>query len=317
LPGVERVGAAQHLPLSGFNWNGDLEIESQPIAATAARPRVIWRSVIGDYFAAMRVPLLRGRLFRSTDTRDAPPVVLIDAAMAKRFWPDRDPVGERISFGSGSRRDWATIVGVVGDVRSLSADAPASLEVYRPNAQQGLVFMHYVIRTRGNPLATMGAVRAAVRSFDRTVPIADVRSMEQLSAASTTTRRMIARLLEAFAALGLFLGAVGIYGVVAYGVRRRTRELGIRAALGAVESRLTAMVIGEGLRMSSLGVAIGVVAATLATRPLRALLFGVTALDPIVYAVVAAALIVVTIAASFAPARRAARVDPVEALRHG
>jgi predicted permease len=315
LPDVERVGAAQHLPLSGFNWNGDLEIESQPVAATSAHPRVVWRSVIGDYFGAMRIPLLRGRFFLPTDTRDAPPVVLINATMARRFWPDRDPVGERIKFGNGSRGDWVTIVGVVGDVRSQSADATAPLEVYRPNAQQRLVFMHYVIRARGNPLAAMARVRAAVRSLDQTVPIAQVRSLEEVASTPSTTRRMIARLLAAFAALGLFLGAVGIYGVVAYGVRRRTREMGIRAALGAVEGRLTTMVLGEGLGMSSIGIAIGVAIAAAATRPMRALLFGVATVDPLVYAAVSLILAGVAIVASLAPARRAARIDPVVALR--
>jgi putative ABC transport system permease protein len=315
LPEVERVGAAQHLPLSGFNWNADLEVEGQPIASTAAHPHVVWRSVIGDYFGAMRIPLLRGRLFLPTDTRGAPLVVVVNATMSRRYWPGRDPVGARIKLGSGSRAEWATIIGVVGDVRSQSADAPAPAEVYRPNAQQRLVFMHYVIRTRGNALTAMTRVRAAVRSLDQTVPIAQVRSLEEVVSTSSTTRRTIARLLAGFAALGLVLGAVGIYGVVAYGVRRRTRELGIRAALGAVEGRLTTMVLGEGLRMSSVGIGVGIAVAALATRPMRALLFGVTTLDPLVYAAVALTLAGVAIAATLAPARRAARVDPMIALR--
>ncbi|HEV8445417.1 MAG TPA: ABC transporter permease [Gemmatimonadaceae bacterium] len=315
LPDVERVGAAQHLPLSGFNWLADLEIEGQPIAPTSAHPRVIWRSVIGDYFGAMRIPLVRGRLFLPADTRNGPAVVVVNAAMARRYWPGRDPIGERIKLGNGSRGEWATIVGIVGDVRSQSADSPAPAEAYRPNAQQPLVFMHYVIRTRGNPLGAMARVRAAVRSLDQTVPIAQVRSLEEIASTSSVTRRTIARLLAGFAGLGLFLGAVGIYGVIAYSVRRRTRELGIRSALGAVESRLTAMVLGEGLRMSSAGIALGVVLAALATRPMRALLFGVTALDPLVYVGVALTLAGVAIAASLAPARRAARVDPIIALR--
>jgi ABC-type antimicrobial peptide transport system permease subunit len=187
--------------------------------------------------------------------------------------------------------------------------------VYRPNAQQRLVFMHYVIRTRGNALTAMTRVRAAVRSLDQTVPIAQVRSLEEVVSTSSTTRRTIARLLAGFAALGLVLGAVGIYGVVAYGVRRRTRELGIRAALGAVEGRLTTMVLGEGLRMSSVGIGVGIAVAALATRPMRALLFGVATLDPLVYAAVALTLAGVAIAATLAPARRAARVDPMIALR--
>src|SRR5262249_25509126 len=152
IPGVERVGAAQHLPLSGFNWNGSLEIERQPVSATSEHPQVVWRSVVGDYFGTIGIPLRRGRQFLPTDTRDAPPVVLINETMARRFWPDRDPVGERIKLGNATRREWATIVGVVGDVRSNSSDAPPPLEAYRPNTQQGLVFMHYVIRTRGDPL---------------------------------------------------------------------------------------------------------------------------------------------------------------------
>ncbi len=315
LPEVERVGAAQHLPLSGFNWNADLEVEGQPIASTAAHPHVVWRSVIGDYFGAMRIPLLRGRLFLPTDARGAPLVVVVNATMSRRYWPGRDPVGARIKLGSGSRAEWATIIGVVGDVRSQSADAPAPAEVYRPNAQQRLVFMHYVIRTRGNALTAMTRVRAAVRSLDQTVPIAQVRSLEEVVSTSSTTRRTIARLLAGFAALGLVLGAVGIYGVVAYGVRRRTRELGIRAALGAVEGRLTTMVLGEGLRMSSVGIGVGIAVAALATRPMRALLFGVTTLDPLVYAAVALTLAGVAIAATLAPARWAARVDPMIALR--
>lgn len=315
LPNVERVGAAQHLPLTGYNWTADLDIEGQPISATAAHPKVVWRSVVGDYFGTMRIPLLRGRLFAPTDARGAPPVVVINASMARRFWANRNPIGERIKLGNGPQHDWATIVGVVGDVRSATADAPAPDEVYRPNAQQGLVFMHFVIRTRGNPRAAMPSVRGAVRSLDQTVPIAQVRSLEDVSAASSASRRTIARLLSAFAALGLLLGATGIYGVVAYGVRRRTRELGIRSALGALQGRITTMVVGEALQMAGLGVAVGVAGAAIATRPLHALLYGVDPLSPAVYAAVACALLLVAAAAALAPARRAARVDPVVALR--
>jgi predicted permease len=315
IPGVRKVGAAQHLPLSGFNWMGKLDIETRPIPASSSHPNVVWRSVVGDYFGAMSIPLLRGRLFAATDTRAAPPVVVINAAMAKHFWPDRDPIGERIRFGNGSRNEWATIVGIVGDVRSASPDQASPDEVYRPNAQQGLVFMHFVVLGADRPLTLASRVREAVRSLDKTVPIAEVRSLDDIFVTSTAGRRTVAVLLAAFALIGLVLGAVGIYGVIGYAVSQRTRELGIRTALGAIERRITIMVIGEGLRMTSVGVAIGIVVALVAARSLRALVFGVTTGDPLVYATVAVTLAVVATAAAYFPARRAAHVDPLTALR--
>jgi predicted permease len=307
IPGVRSVGAAQHLPMSGFNWMGTLDIETRPLPATATHPSVVWRSVVGDYFGAMQIPLIRGRLFSATDTRAAPAVVVINKAMATHFWPDRDPIGERIRLGNGSRREWATIVGIVGDVRSASPDQPPPDEAYRPNTQQGLVFMHFAIRGGDRPLTLAPQVRAAVRSLDKTVPIAEVRSLDDIFATSTAGRRTVAILLAAFAAIGLVLGAVGIYGVIGYAVSQRTRELGIRTALGAIESRITVMVIGEGLRMTTVGIAIGIMVALVAARSLRALVFGVTTGDPRIYAGVAVTLAVVATAAAYFPARRAAR----------
>ena len=315
IPGVERVGASQHLPLSGFNWSGDLDIEREPIPPTAAHPRVTWRSVAGDYFGTMRIPLVRGRLFTPTDTRDHPPVVIINETMAKHHWPGHDPIGERIRLGHGTQNEWATIIGVVGDVRFRSPDAPASDEAYRPNAQQGQTSMHFVVRTSREPLALMPQVRAAVRSLDLVVPIAEVRALGDLYEVATLERRRTAQLLLAFAGLGLTLAAVGIYGVISGAVTQRTRELGIRSALGAAEGRLTRMMIGDGLRMAGTGTVLGAVIAAFATRPLHTLVFGVTTSDPALYAVVAAVLIAVGAAASYVPARRAARVDPLVALR--
>ncbi|HEX4354519.1 MAG TPA: FtsX-like permease family protein, partial [Polyangiales bacterium] len=315
LPGVERVGAAQHLPLTGFNWSGSLEIETQPIDAKAEHPRVVWRAVTGDYFGAMRIPLIRGRDFTSSDTHDAPAVIVINATMAKRFWPGADPIGQWIKIGTGTRNDWATIVGIVGDVRYTAPDVPASVEAYRPNAQAGQSFMHYILRTREPPLTLAPRVRDAIHSLDATVPVAEVRALDDLLSTSMQTRRTVGLLLVAFAVLGVVLGAVGIYGVISYGVAQRTRELGIRVALGALESRLVAMVVDEGARLAAVGIAIGAAGAAIAARALRTLVYGVSTADLALYGVVALSMFIVALIACAAPARRAARVDPLTALR--
>jgi predicted permease len=315
IPGVERVGAAQHLPLSGYNWLGSLSIERQPIPPTAAHPSVTWRSVSGDYFGAMHIPLKRGRLFIPTDTRDRPPVIIINATMAKRYWPGRDPIGERIRLDHGTLDEWATIVGIVGDVRFRSPDALGGDEAYRPNEQQGQGSMHFVVRASGDPLALVPQVRAAIRSLDSTVPIAEVRALGELYEVATTGRRTIARLLLAFAGLGLTLAAVGIYGVISSAVTQRTRELGIRIALGAAEGRITLMMLGDGVRLAVMGIVAGAALALVAARSLHALVFGVTTSDPALYAAVAMALTLVAAAASYMPAWRAARLDPLVALR--
>ena len=315
LPGVTSVGAIQHLPLTGFNWHGAIDIEHRPTTPGQTRPNATWRSVVGDYFTTVKIRLLRGRSFTASDTRDAPPVVMINSTMAKHLWPGEDPVGRRIRVGNGTRNDWATIVGIVGDVRFASPDAPPTDEVYRPNAQQGLAFMYFVIRANGNPLAHAGDVRAAVRSLDATVPVADLRALGELTATANATRRTIAQLLSGFALLGLVLGTIGVYGVVSFGVAQRTRELGIRSALGARPEHLVAMVIGGGLRMAMGGIVVGGIAAVIASRSLNALVYDISTTSPGVFAVVAASLGVVAVLSSALPAWRAARVDPLLALR--
>jgi putative ABC transport system permease protein len=315
LPGVTSVGAIQHLPLTGFNWRGAIDVEHRPTPAGQTRPNATWRSVVGDYFTTMKIPVLRGRSFAPSDTREAPPVVIINSTMAKHLWPGEDPIGRRIKVGNGTRNDWATIVGIAGDVRFASADAPPTDEVYRPNAQQGLAFMYFVIRTTGNPLAHAADVRATVRSLDTTVPIADLRALGELTATANATRRTIAQLLSGFALLGLVLGMIGVYGVVSFSVAQRTRELGIRSALGAQQQHLVAMVIGGGLRMALGGIVVGSIAAVVASRSLNALVYGISTTSPGVFALVAGLLGAVAALSSALPAWRAARVDPLVALR--
>src|SRR5204863_7075621 len=195
IPGVKSVGAAQHLPLTGFNWRGSLDIEARPIAATASHPNIVWRSVVGDYFGTMQIPLVRGRSFSESDTRQAPPVAIISASMAKHYWPDRDPIGERIRLGHGTDGAWATIIGVAGDVRSAAPNAPPVEEAYRPNAQQDLHFMHFVVRGSVDPISLAGPIRAAIHSFDKTVPVAEVRLLGEIFAASPETSRVVTLLL--------------------------------------------------------------------------------------------------------------------------
>jgi predicted permease len=315
LPGVSRVGAAQHLPLSGFNWQTDVAGENNPLPSGVEHPRAVWRSVTGDYFGAMSIPLLRGRAFTAADGPDAPKVVVINDAMARRFWPGRNPVGERIIVGSAPRTERATIVGVVGNVRFASPSTPPSDELYRPNAQQQLMFMHFVVKSSKDPRSLIPGIREVIREQDPMVPVAEVEAMGELYAASTSTPRTIALLLLAFAGGGLALGAVGIYGVISYAVGQRTRELGIRVALGAIEGRIVSMVVGDGLRLAVIGIATGAVAAMFAARSLRTLVFGVETSDLGTYLGVAAVLAIVSLAASYVPARRAARVDPLTALR--
>jgi predicted permease len=271
--------------------------------------------VIGDYFGTMRIPLVRGRVFTATDTKNAPAVVVISASTAKHYWPDRNPIGERIKLGNGTQRQWATIVGIVGDVRSASPNAPPVEEAYRPNAQQELRFMHYVVRGNVDPLALATQIRNAVHSFDGMVPVAELRSLGDIFSDSTETSRVVTLLLACFAALGVALGAVGIYGVISYSVGQRTRELGIRAALGAVEQRITVMIVREGVRTTAIGLFLGAAIALAAGRSLESLLFEVNAADPRIYLVVVGALLLVAMTASYVPARRAARVDPLVALR--
>jgi predicted permease len=317
VPGVIDVGAIHHLPLSGFSWRSALEIEGRPLPAQAERPSVVWRSIAGNYFGAMRIPLVRGRLFTTSDTRGAPNVVIISNTMARRFWPDSDPIGAHIKLGLGQRAESATVVGIVGEVRSQTPDAPAVVELYRPIDQGRTNSMFLVIRARGDERAIVPGVRAAIRSLDPVVPIAEVRSLASYFASSTTTQRTIAILLGAFAALGGLLGAVGIYGVIASSVLQRKREIGIRSALGADQRRVARMVLADSLRLASIGVVLGTAAALVAARTLRAFVFGVTTTDPLVYVGVAAGVGLIAIVAAFGPARRASGIDPLEALREG
>jgi putative ABC transport system permease protein len=321
MPGVSAVGAIHHHQLGGASWYADGEVDGRPEAPGAALPRAGWRIIDGDYFRAMRIPVIAGRAFDTRDRLGAEGVVIINQALARRVWPGENPIGRRMRAGNATRAagsktpDWVTVVGVVGDVRHDAPEQPPVPELYRPVAQKSAGAMTIVARTTGDPSRTLALVRDVVRSVDTDVPISELRTLDDIVSGSVARPRLVLWLLGVFAAIGLVLGGVGVYGVVAYTVSRRTQEIGIRVALGAGAGRIGRMVVGQGLRYGIAGVAIGTLAALGVTRAMRGMVFEVTTTDPLTYAAVGGFILLVVGLASWIPARRAGRVQPVVALR--
>ena len=275
------------------------------------------RGVAGDYFRAMAIRVVAGRAFTDHDRANAPPVLVVSAGLARRLFGDATrAIGQRLRFYAFPESAW-TIVGVVGDVKTGRLDADAPPTIYYTHLQGAENRMSIVARTVGDPATLAGVVRREVRALDPTVPVYNVHTMEQQVARSPAVfaRRLPLRLVGAFAVAALALAVVGIYGLVAYTVAQRTQELGIRIALGARRRNILALVAREGALLATVGVGIGLVAALGAARMLGSLLYGVGTADPQTYAAVAAILGSIALAASYVPARRAARVDPMVALR--
>jgi putative ABC transport system permease protein len=315
-PGVLAVGALHHLPLTGFDWHNDVEVEGQPAEPGATPFRPGFRTALGDYFGVMRIPLLAGRTFEPRDDMRAEPVAVVSDAFARqRFGSAATALGRRLRAKNATRNRWATIVGVVGSVRHVSLASEPEPEFYLAASQFPQGATAIVVRTAGDPRRAARRLHDVVASLDRGVPISDVRPADDLVAASLAQQRVVMTLLLAFAAVGLALGAVGIYGVVSYAASRRTREIGVRVALGAGRGAVARGVAGEGLAYALAGVAVGLVAAAALTRAMRTLVYGVSPTDPVTFGGLALLLFGVACLASWLPARRAARVDPVVALR--
>ncbi|MFI5310391.1 MAG: ABC transporter permease [Gemmatimonadales bacterium] len=315
VPGVTAVATILHLPTSGRNWQAGIEIEGRPLAPGASLPRAGWQSVSDGYFAAAGMPILEGRGFGAGDDASAPLVLVLNSVLAQSLFPGESPVGKRVKAGNATAQQWATVVGVVSSVRHDSLNAPPSPELYAPFDQRVVVANSLVIRTKSDPAVLEPATRERIWSVKRNVPISDVRTMDDLYSASLQRQRMILVLFMLFAGAGLLLSAVGIYGVVAYGVRQRMHEIGIRVALGAGEGSIRRLVIAQGLRHALAGVAAGLAAAFALSGFMRTLVFGVPARDPVSFTLVTVVLVLVAVTASWIPARRAARVDPNEVLR--
>jgi putative ABC transport system permease protein len=263
----------------------------------------------------MRIPLLRGRGFLDSDRQGAPKVVLINDAAARQFWPGEDPIGKPIGVGQGGFGDRAEVIGIVGDVRYGQMDEPAKPDVYIPNLQSPRDFLILYARTDGNPAALVQAVRREVRALNRDLPVFNIRTMSERIAAATARARFSAILLAVFAAIALSLSAVGIYGVMSYVVTQRTREIGIRMALGARQGDVLSLVLSRGVALAAVGVVIGLGGALASTRVLETMLYEVKPNDLGTYLAIAGVLFAVALAASLIPARRAAWVDPSAALR--
>ncbi|HSB07966.1 MAG TPA: ABC transporter permease [Blastocatellia bacterium] len=320
LPGVESAGAISQLPLSGDYWGGTLTFEG--VAANAERGNmasfeVDQRAITPDYFTAMKTPLLEGRFFTSGDVR-AKPCAIIDETLARRLWPDTSPIGRRFTFGRFPEKPdtWIEIVGVVRHIRHHKLDANVREEVYYPHAIVSFTGMSLAIRTTTDPLSMAGAVRDTVRSIDRDQPVYRIRTMDEFVARALAPARFTLVLLLIFAGVAALLAVVGIYGVMSHAVTERTHEIGIRMALGAEARDVLKLVVGQGLLLTLAGVVIGLVASFAATRVMTGLLYGVGATDAVTFAVVPVLLTGVALAASFIPARRAMKVDPMVALRY-
>jgi predicted permease len=324
LPGVASAGAGSGLPLAVASGDWSFDVEGRPLINNKHSGAADWYAVTPGYFETLGIRVVRGRAPAQRDAADAPPVVFINETTARTLFPSEDPLGRRIRFSRsrGFEQPWRTIAGIVGDVRQRGLDTPPRPEAYFPHAQfQHFVpnaqarSMNIVLKTPSAPIAMIAAVRDEVRGLDPEVPAAEVHDMDGIVADSTRDRRLNVLLIGAFGGLALLLAAVGVYGVLAFQVAQRTREMGVRLALGASHSGLLALVLGEGMQLVALGLLVGLAAASALGGAISGLLFGVEPRDLTIFAAVPAVLLIAGALASYIPARRATHVDPVVALR--
>jgi len=315
VPGVASVGTASQLPLRAYGWSSDFKTAGWP--STKWGSEVVHREIGGDYFGAMKVPLLAGRTFTPEDRAGSPFVVIINESLAKRYFPGENPVGKLIAFDRvpDSTSVWRTIVGVVGDEHQRSLASEPRQEFYAPVTQDTRRAMFVLVRTAGDPSALGPAVRRAVADVDPNLGILAMRPVSEVVAESMARERFFTTLMTVFAAVGLVLAMVGVFGVMAQLVQRRNREMGIRIALGAQTAQVRWLVVRHGLGLATVGLTIGLVAAFAATRAMEKLLFSVTPLDPVAFVSVSSLLVLTALGASWLPATRAMRADPAVALR--
>jgi putative ABC transport system permease protein len=313
LPGVIAAGVSCGLPMDDDDHRTDFQVEGRPLPASGHLPSANLRSVSEGFFAALRIPLKRGRLLEASDTAERPPVVVIDTVAVQRYFADGlDPVGQRIRMGRGTV---AEVVGVVGEVHDAGLEAQPEPTVYVPFRQRPESRVRYVVR-HPNAAAMASGMKAALYAVDSRQPVYNLRTMEEIVRGSQTGSRLMTMLIGIFAAVALLLASLGIYGVVSYAVTQRTNEIGIRIAMGAGVGAVIGLVMKEGFRLVVVGLAVGLAAAIGLSRVLQSLLFGVSAADPAVLAATCLVLGLIATVATLVPALRAARTNPIVSLRY-
>jgi len=318
LPGVTASGAVTSLPLSQMYAWGPIAVEGRVPPAGEKFINADTRMVSGRYFQAMQIPLLHGRFFDDHDVPENPAVAIIDDYMAEQLWPGQDAVGKRFHIGGidDAKAPWITVVGVVGRVKQYTLDSDSRIAFYLPHTQYPTRAMNVVVRGNGDPAELSSAVRRQIQTIDNDLPLYNVVTMQHRVDLSLARRRFAMLLLGCFAAISLVLAAIGIYGVLAYLVSQGTREIGIRMALGATRKAIVNLVVSRGLILAIAGVAIGVTGALCLTRLMRSLLFGVAPTDVATFCAIPLLLLIISVAATSVPARRASQVDPAECLRY-
>ena len=317
IPGVVVAGATHVLPVNEIAWTTPFIVESR-MPTTAGETEVAnFRRVTPGFFEAMGIPLVQGRLFTAEDDESRSAVAIISREMARRYWPDGNPIGQRIQrVRKAADNPWITVVGVVGDVQDAGLGTLPEVTFYTPYPQNTYNNMNLVVRTSVEPLSLVSGVRQAIQRVDRDQPVAEVTTMDEWIANSVSKRRFSTFMLSLFAGLGLLLAIVGIYGVLSYSVSQRRQEMGVRLALGADGRNLVLLVLRHGLTLTAVGLALGIAVALMLTRLIAGLLFDVQPTDPVTFAGITAGLLLVALAASYVPARRASRVDPIVSLKY-
>ena len=320
MPDVEQAALINVLPFAG---EGDLlfTVEGGLAPPPGAGLDADFRAVSPEFFETMRIPLLRGRGFSNSDKAGGQPVVIINQTMARMFWPNQNPIGQRIWIGKPMGPEWTepsprVIVGIVGDMHESSLASAPDPMMFVPYAQRPIVDAYFLVRTRRSPMAAASEIRSAMAQANPDLPLAQLKTMEQVVSASVTGWRFRTVLLAWFGALAVFIAAIGIYGVISHSVAQRTHEIGVRIALGARGTDVLKLVTAQGLRMTLIGVAAGIVGALAMSRFLASFLYGVKPTDPLTFVSVALLLSAVAMLASYIPARRATKVDPMVALRY-
>jgi putative ABC transport system permease protein len=312
VPGVQAASISTALPVLA-NHGTPFLFEGQPVVPLGQRPVVLIQSISPEYPKVMGVPVVAGRAFIDHDDADAPPVALVNQSIVRQFWPDQNPLGKRVIIGNLPKP--FEVVGVLGDVKNDSLALAASAEVYVPYPQLASPLLYLSVRTPLDPHSLASALRAQIAAADPEQPLTEIQTMQERLELASASPRFNMLLIGVFSAAAFILAVIGIYGVIAYSVAQRTQELGIRIALGAEKSDILRLVIGNGLALTLVGIAIGLAGSTALTRLMSAMLYETSATDPVIFGASAVLFLVVALLASYLPARRATRIDPTEALR--